>query len=149
MSTATAQLYETDFYAWLQDQASILRVGNFSGLDVVNLIEEIESMGKSHKRALESRLEILLMHLLKWQFQPRMKTPSWRTTIEVQRNDLGKLLRDNPSLKSRVPDAFEDAYRFAIRLATNETGLDKSTFPPQCPWTFEQATDPDFWPEPA
>jgi len=149
MNTATAQLYETDFYAWLQDQASVLRVGSFANLDVDNLIEEIDSMGKSHKRALESRLEILLMHLLKWQFQPKMRTPSWRSTIRVQRNQLGKLIRDNPSLKSRVPDVFDDAYTFAVDLAETETGLEKSTFPALCPWTFGQAMDSDFWPGPA
>jgi len=149
MSTATAQLYETDFYAWLQNQANVLRIGSFANLDVDNLIEEIDSMGKSHKRALESRLEILLMHLLKWQFQPKMRTPSWRATIHVQRNQLGKLIRDNPSLKSRVPDVYDDAYTFAVDLAGAETGLDESAFPAHCPWTFEQAMAPDFWPEPA
>jgi len=146
MNTAIAQLYETDFYAWLQDQASVLRIGSFANLDVDNLIEEIDSMGKSHKRALESRLEILLMHLLKWQFQPKMRTPSWRATIHVQRDRIGKLLRENPSLKSRVSHVFDEAYKFATGLAETETGLDQSTFPERCPWTFEQAMDKDFWP---
>jgi len=149
MSTAAAQLYETDFYAWLQDQANVLRIGSFANLDVENLIEEIDSMGRSHKRALESRLEILLAHLLKWKFQPGLAGSSWRATIEVQRNSLGKLLRDNPSLKNFVSSAFEDAYKFAIRLAATETGLPKSTFPERCPWTFEQVSNPDFWPESA
>jgi len=147
MSTATAQLYEVDFYGWLQNQASALRAGNLASLDVENLTEEIESMGRSHHRALESRLEILLMHLLKWQFQPKMRTPGWRATIEVQRNQLGKLLRDNPSLKSRIPSTFGESYRFAIRLAVTETGLLASTFPEYCPWSFDQVMDPDFWPE--
>jgi len=149
MNTAAAQLYETDFYHWLQHQADTLRIGNFANLDVENLIEEIDSMGKSHKRALESRLEILLMHLLKWQFQPKMITPSWRATIRVQRNQLGKLIRDNPSLKNHVPEVFDDAYTFAVGLAETETGLDESSFPSRCPWTFEQVINPDFWPEPA
>jgi len=85
MSTETARLYETDFYGWVQNQAGALRVGNFASLDLDNLIEEIEDMGKSRQRALESRLEILLMHLLKWQFQPEMKGPSWHFTIDEQR----------------------------------------------------------------
>jgi len=147
MNTATARLYETDFYGWLQHQADTLRSGNFAHLDVDNLIEEIDSMGKSHQRALESRLEILLMHLLKWQFQPRMRTPSWRATIHVQRDRIDKLLRENPSLKIRIPKAFDEAYRFAASLAETETGLDQSTFPEHCPWTFEQAIAADFWPE--
>jgi len=149
MSAAAAQLYETDFYGWIQNQADALRAGNFASLDLENLFEEIDGMGRNHKRALESRLEILLAHLLKWKFQPGLIGPSWRATIEVQRNSLGKLLRDNPSLKGRIPNTFEDAYTFAIRLAATETGLPRSMFPAQCPWTFEQATNPDFWPEPA
>jgi len=149
MNTATAQLYESDFYGWLQHQADTLRIGNFANLDVEHLIEEIDSMGRSHHRALESRLEILLMHLLKWRFQPKMRTPSWRATIHVQRERIDKLLRENPSLKSRVSKIFDDAYRFAAGLAETETGLDISTFPPQCPWTFEQVKDPGFWPEQA
>jgi len=147
MNTTLAQLYETDFYGWLQHQADTLRAGNFANLDLENLIEEIDSMGKSHKRALESRLEILLMHLLKWQFQPKMRTPSWRATIHVQRDRIDKLLRENPSLKSRIPSIFDEAYRFAIGLAETETGFDESAFPPRCPWPFEQVINPEFWPE--
>jgi len=149
MSTTTAQLYETDFYGWLQHQADMLRAGNFASLDRDNLIEEIDSMGKSHQRALESRLEILLMHLLKWQFQPKLAGPSWRATIRVQRDRIDKLLRENPSLKNRLPGAFAEAYRFASGMAETETGIDQSTFPVHCPWTFEQAMHPDFWPEAA
>jgi len=147
MSTTSARLYETDFYGWIQNQAGILKAGNFASLDLDNLIEEIEDMGKSRQRALESRLEMLLMHLLKWQFQPKRRGTSWELTIEEQRDRIAKLLRENPSLKSRVQEILGEAYRFAIRLAVQETGLSRSTFPAQCPWTFEQATDPDFWPE--
>jgi len=149
MNTTAAQLYETDFYGWIQNQADTLRAGNFANLDLGNLIEEIDDMGKSHKRALESRLEMLLMHLLKWQFQPVLKSASWRFTIEEQRVRIAEHLKDNPSLKSKVPACFERAYFHAKRLASRETGLPRSTFPEQCPWTFEQATHPDFWPEPA
>jgi len=147
MSTASARLYETDFYGWIQSQAGVLRSGNFASLDLENLIEEIESMGKSQHRALESRLEVLAMHLLKWQFQPERRGTSWELTIEDQRDRIAKLLKENPSLKSRVQEAFEEVYRFAVREAARETEIKKSTFPALCPWTFEQAMDPDFWPE--
>jgi len=147
MSTTSPRLYETDFYGWIQNQAGVLRAGNFASLDLDNLIEEIEDMGKNRQRALESRLEILLMHLLKWQFQPSRKSTSWELTIEEQRDRLAKLLRENPSLKSRVQDALGEAYNFAIKRASSETGLPRSTFPTRCPWTFEQIMDPDFWPE--
>jgi len=149
MNTATARLYETDFYGWIQNQAGVLRAGNFASLDLENLIEEIEDMGKNRQRALESRLEILLMHLLKWKFQHTRKSTSWELTIEDQRDRIAKLLRENPSLKSRVQESLEEAYRFSIKLASGETGLPRSTFPEHCPWTVEQVMAPDFWPDPA
>jgi len=147
MNTATARLYETDFYGWIQSQTDAMRAGNLASLDLNNLIEEIESMGKSQQRALESRLEILLMHLLKWQFQPALKGPSWRFTIEEQRARIARLLQKNPSLASHVQDALEEAYEFAVRLAVKDTGMEKTVFPAQCPWTFEQAMHPEFWPQ--
>jgi len=149
MGTTSARLYETDFYGWIQNQAGVLRAGSFASLDLDNLIEEIESMGKSHLRALESRIEVLLIHLLKLQFQPERKSPSWEHTINEQRDRLTDHLLENPSLKPKVPEAQTKAYRYAIKGASRETGLPVSTFPPQCPWTFEQIMDPDFWPEAA
>jgi len=147
MSTATAQLYETDFYGWIQNQADSLRARNLSNIDYDNLIEEIESMGKSQQRALESRLEVLLMHLLKWQFQPALRGASWMFTIKEQRRRLVDHLKKNPSLKSKIPEAQEIAYSYAVFGASRETGMDESSFPPECPWTFERAMSPDFWPD--
>jgi len=147
MNTATARLYETDFYGWIQHQAGVLRAGNFASLDLDNLIEEIESMGKSHKRALESRLEVLLVHLLKWRFQPRLRTPSWEYTINEQRDRLADHLAENPSLTPKIPEAQAKAYRYAVKGASQETGLERSTFPEQCPWAFDEIMAADFWPE--
>jgi len=149
MRTATAQLYETDFYGWLQHQAESMRTRNLANLDFDNLVEEIESMGKSQQRALESRLEVLLMHLVKWQYQPRRRTPSWQFTIKEQRRRIGKLLQKNPSLGSTLEEVLADAYENAVFIASEETGIDESTFPPRCPWTFEQVMDAQFWPETA
>jgi len=149
MSTATARLYETDFYGWIQHQADSMRTGNFASLDLDNLIEEIESMGKSLQRALESRLEVLLIHLIKWQFQPRLRGPSWQFTIKEQRRRIAKLLKKNPSLSSTLDEVLAEAYESAVPCASAETGLDESVFPQQCPWTFDQAMDADFWPESA
>jgi len=146
MSTASARLYETDFYGWIQHQAGVLKAGNFAALDMDNLIEEIESMGKSHQRALESRLEVLLMHLLKLQFQPERKTPSWERTVKEQRRRLADHLLENPSLKPKIPEAQAKAYSYAITGASAETGIEESLFPERCPWTFEQIMNPDFWP---
>jgi len=147
MSTATDQLYETDFYGWIQRQANTLRARDFAALDLDNLIEEIESMGKSEKRELENRLEILLMHLLKWRHQPTFRGKSWQLTIKEQRRRITSHLRENPSLKSFIPETYEETYGYAVLDAAKETGMDESVFPTQCPWTFEQVMRPDFWPE--
>jgi len=147
MNTAATQLYDTDFYAWAQQQADTLRSRNFASLDLDNLIEEIEDMGKRQKQELRSRLTVLFMHLLKWQYQPERRGASWRLTIEGQRDLIADHIDDNPSLKGTLPETCEKAYRHAITSAALETGLRKSTFPAQCPWTFDQAMDDDFWPE--
>jgi len=146
MNTTANQLYETDFYGWIQGQVAALRAGNFTAVDWENLIEEVESMGKSQQRSLSSRLEVLLMHLLKWQFQPLLQGPSWRFTIEEQRVRIAILLKENPSLKSKIATCAENAYPHAKRLAARETGLDASTFPAECPWTLDAVLDAQFWP---
>jgi len=148
MSSTADSLYETDFYAWLQQQARALRTRNFAHLDWDNLVEEIEDMGKSHHRALQSRLEVLLMHLLKWQFQPERQSRSWTFTIKEQRLRIGTLMRKNPSLQSQVPEALKEGYGYAVFAAAEETGLDNTTFPTECPWTFTQIMDEQFWPQP-
>ena len=139
-------LYERDFYAWANEQAALLRAGRLDQADIENIAEEIESMGRSEKRELISRLAVLLMHLLKWQFQTGMRSTSWRLTIEVQRRALVRHLADNPSLKSKLPDAISDAYQDARLEAARETGLALKTFPAACPWTFEDISSDQFWP---
>lgn len=138
-------LYKLDFYAWTQQQLALLRNQNLEQLDVVNLIEEIEEMGRREKRELESRLEVLLMHLLKWQYQPGLRSRSWQLTIKEQRLRLTKLLKENPSLKSILADYVISAYALATISAEKETGLD--TFPADCPYSADQALDEEFMPE--
>jgi len=144
MNTVTAALYETDFYGWIQQQAASLRAGKLAELDVANLIEEIESMGKREKRELESRLEVLLMHLLKWCYQPECRGSSWEASILEQRKRIDRHLKENPSLKSLVPQTYKGTYDYAVLEAVKETGMAKTAFPTLCPWTFEQTTDPNF-----
>jgi len=146
MNATANQLYDTDFYGWIQGQVAAMQTRDMAALDWEHLIEEVESMGKSQQRALGSRLEVLLMHLLKWQFQPLLQGPSWRFTIEEQRVRIAILLKENPSLKSKIALCAEDAYMHAKRLAARETGLDASTFPKDCPWTLEEVLDAQFWP---
>ena len=101
MTTAT---YETDFYLWTQQQADLLRQGALSALDIENLIEEIEDMGASNRRSLGSFLELVLMHLLKWQYQPQRRGTSWQTSISKGRNAIERTLEYSPSLKRQLPE---------------------------------------------
>jgi len=140
-------LYESDFYAWANQQAALLRAGRLAEAEIENIAEEIESMGRSEKRELVSRLTILLQHLLKWQFQPGRRSVSWRLSIENTRLQLEDHLKDNPSLKSQLDEVMRSAYRRALNDAVSETGFARTTFPADCPYTYEQAMHTDFWPE--
>nr|VFK60602.1 MAG: protein of unknown function DUF29 [Candidatus Kentron sp. UNK]VFK69883.1 MAG: protein of unknown function DUF29 [Candidatus Kentron sp. UNK] len=139
-------LYDTDFYAWTNRQTELLRAGNLAAIDIENIAEEIEDMGKNLKRELESRLKVLFVHLLKWQYQPDYRGNSWLYTIKEQRAELKDHLKDNPSLASKLPEAMERGYRYAINGAAKETGLSENTFPTSCPWSFEQVIGNDFLP---
>jgi hypothetical protein len=142
----SVRLYDEDFYAWANEQAALLRAGKLSEADIELIAEEIESMGKSEKRELVNRLNILLLHLLKWQFQPSRRGFSWRNSIRIQRREVAAHMADNPSLKALLRVAIEQAYGTAAIEAETETGLSGDAFPQKCPWTYEQMMDPDFWP---
>jgi hypothetical protein len=139
-------LYDTDFYAWANEQAALLRSGKLAAADIEHIAEEIESMGKTEKRELISRLTVLLVHLLKWQYQPVRRGSSWEVSIRVQRDAVNLHMDDNPSLKSKLAESIGHAYRAAALLASDETALPWSTFPAMCPWPFEQMMDLNFWP---
>ena len=104
-------------------------------------------MGKTEKRELASQLTLLLLHLLKWRFQPGRRSRGWEVSIKVQRNLLVDHLEDNPSLKPLIPAVTEKSYQIAVLEAVAETGFPESTFPESCPWSFDQVMDADFWPE--
>lgn len=139
-------LYDQDFYLWTQKQAALLKAGALSQLDIENLTEEIESMGKSQKKELLSRLVILLMHMLKWNHQSDKRGRSWLKTIATQRTEIEILLYDNPSLKHELPNIVPKAYRLAVKQASTETGLSIGCFPLNCQYTIEQimGDDPDL-----
>jgi hypothetical protein len=139
-----ANLYETDFYAWTVEQSKLLKEGDFKHLDIPNLVEEIESLGKQERRELESRLGILIGHLLKWDYQPDKRSKSWRATIREQRRAAQKLISQNPSLKPYLSEAIADAYESGLDLVIKETPLDYEDLPESCPYTSEQLFDPDF-----
>ncbi|MBO9480305.1 DUF29 domain-containing protein [Salinisphaera sp. G21_0] len=143
----TEPLYEADFYSWTQQQAELIRQGRLGELDLDNILEEIESMGRSEYRQLSHRLDILLMHLLKWVYQPEHRSSSWQGSIEEQRFRIRKLIKENPGLKPKINDAMDDAYPAARISAFKETGISKEHFPDSCPWTYEQIMNEQFWPD--
>jgi len=134
-----SDLYERDFYAWSNEQAALLRAGDLAAADIAHIAEEIESMGRSEKRELVSRLTVLLLHRLKWRFQPERRSRSWELSIDNARDALSEHLADNLSLKAKLPEAVAVAYRTARRETAIETGIALETFPAACPWSFAQA----------
>src|SRR5215475_7022850 len=126
-----ADIYEKDFYAWCLSTAQLVRTGQWDAIDPDALAEELESLGKSQTRELESRLEGLVMHLLKWEHQPlrRLEGSSWYHTIRGHRSELARLLRDNPSLKPQVEALLQEVYPEAREAALGE--MTASTPPKQ------------------
>jgi hypothetical protein len=147
MVNNTQEAYEKDFYAWTSYNAKLLREGRLSEIDVKNIAEEIESMGKSERRELMNRLAVLMAHLLKWQYQPGNRGNSWKYTIKEQRFRLSKLIEDSPSLKHELDKLIDEAYEDARYIALSETGLDEETFPTQCPFELKQCLNQSFFPE--
>lgn len=135
------QLYDQDTAAWAAANADLLRQRRFGELDVPHLIEELEDMGKSERRALESHLSVLLMHLLKWEHQPSMQSTSWQLSIENARQSIADSVEDSPSLKPKLQDEIfvAKAYSKARRNAAIETGLEIKIFPEQCPVSYLKA----------
>ncbi len=134
-------LYEQDFYLWTQTVVHQLKENNFNEIDIPNLIEEIESMGRSERRELKSRLIVLLMHLLKWQYQPEKRSESWRSTISEQRICIETLLEDSPSLQPLLAEVFADCYQKARLKASDETGIKLNFFPQESPFTLEETLE--------
>ena len=140
-------LYDTDFAAWAFEQAELLKSGKLNQLDLENLAEEIESMGRNDHRALGSHTTVLIHHLLKWQFQPERRGNSWRLTIGTQRTAINKLLKESPSLKADLnnPEWLQKAWKEGAHRAKKETDLHYDF--PVCPvWTVDEILDDDFYP---
>jgi hypothetical protein len=142
----SATLYDLDFYQWTQSQSDLLRVEGWEQLDWQHIAEEIESLGKKDKRQVQSRLAVLITHLLKWEYQPEKRSPSWRKTLKEQRFRLMLILNDSPSLKVGLPEFIAVVYPYAVENAADETGLDCRLFPVVCSYRIEQVLDPVFLP---
>lgn len=138
--------YDDDFALWSAEQAARLRAGKFDRLDLGNVAEEIESLGRSDKTEIQSRLTVILTDLLKWELQPGARSPSWASSIITNRDKIALLIEDSPSLRSYPPQVFERAYRNAPRLAETETELPMIAFPRTCPYDVDDVLNQDFWP---
>lgn len=140
--------YDSDFYQWAVNSADALRQRRFDDLDIEHIAEELESMGASERRELLNRLEVLLVHLLKWQYQPERRGKSWRLTIIHQRTAIGRLLEQSPSLRRLLDTAAMDGvYGKAVQSAVIETDIERHIFPVACPYTLAQIFDDDYLPD--
>lgn len=138
--------FERDFAAWAFEQAAALKRGQFESLDVENLCEEIEDLARRDKDEIESRLAVLLKHLLKMRYQPDMRSPSWDSTILEQRARIARRIARSPSLCGYPAKVLDDEYALARREASIETGLPMERFPRECPFGIEEILDLDFMP---
>ena len=132
------KLYEADFYQWTQETTDRLRRGEFTQVDVPALVEEVEDLGKREKSALQSRLEVLISHLLKWDCQPAKRSKSWQATIELQRSKIERLLSASPSLRPFLSETLSTIYSEAVLRAIKDTGLDRHVFAGTCPYSVQQ-----------
>jgi hypothetical protein len=137
------ELYEQDETAWLDSMSELVRLNRLDALDYANLAAYLSDMAARDRREVRSRLVMLLMHLLKWEHQPEQRSPSWRTTVLTQRQDLADLA-GRGVLRSHAKKIFADAYRDAVELAASETGLASDAFPAECPYTLEQLFEIDL-----
>jgi hypothetical protein len=145
---AQAKLYDADFVRWTEEQAATLRARRFAGLDLENLAEEIESLGKRDRRRLRSRLTVLLMHLLKWAYQPEQRSGSGDSTIRTQRSEVRQLLEDSPTLRREIPAIIAERYELARRNAAAETDLPSAQFPTGCPFAVAEILAEEWLPGP-
>ncbi len=142
-------VYEQDFCLWICHNVELLKNGLLSQIDVKNITEELEDMGRSQHRELMSRLEVLFAHLLKWQHQPGHRSNSWKGTMVEQRHRIRRLLKASPSLKHQIEKRKTEAYSDAVEYAAAETGIPESDFPQSCPYSLDDALDKDFYPDEA
>ncbi|MGN6489320.1 MAG: DUF29 domain-containing protein [Devosia sp.] len=138
--------YDEDLALWSAEQAALIRTGSFDRVDLENAAEEIESLGISIRHEIGSRLEVLLIHLLKWERQPEHRSRSWSSTIRGQREAILDLLEESPSLRPYPATQIAKRYSRAREKAAEETTVLLKNFPESCPYTIEQILDPDFLP---
>ncbi|NJL40994.1 MAG: DUF29 domain-containing protein [Leptolyngbyaceae cyanobacterium RM2_2_4] len=145
--TNSKSLYQTDFVRWVETTVEQLRSQNYAAVDWENLIEEIEDMSRRERKSLKSNLIVILLHLLKWQYQPEAQSGSWRGSIREHRRRVNDDLKDSPSLIPYLQEVFAECYAYAREQAADEIGLPLETFPVECPYPAEQALNSEFLPK--
>lgn len=138
--------YEEDLVAWMESQIELLRARKFEQLDLENLLEELEGMVRHERRGLQSRVELVMLHLLKHQFQPSRRSRSWLLTLEEQRSQISDRIEDSPSLRRALESYMVSRYPRVAKRASLQTGMPLSNFPATCPYTVEQVLDEDLLP---
>ena len=146
LTTNANNFYSRDYYLWLSHTARLISEGKFSEVDVANLVEEIEDMGRSEQRAVESNLVIVLLHLLKYKYQPEKRTNSWKASIREHRQRLKRASRLSPSLIRYFDEVFPECYQDSCSLAADETGLPLDIFPIDSPFKPSEVLNPDYLP---
>ncbi len=139
-------LYNTDFVRWVETTVEQLRAQDYANVDWDNLIEEIADMSKRERKSLKNNLVVVLLHLLKWHYQPQQRSGSWRGSIREHRRRIADDLKDSPSLNSYFQAVLAECYASARAQAADETELPLETFPFDCPYTPSQVLDPEFLP---
>ncbi len=147
LTLPVTKLYGEDFVAWASDTARLLREGRFDQIDIESLAEEIQAMADRDRRELRSRLRVLSFHLLKWRWQPKRRSRSWKSTIQEQRAAIEDLVQSSPSLRGSLRESVLRTYPKAVVRASIETGLPAASFPRECPWAVAEILGPDFLPE--
>lgn len=142
-----SESYTKDFSEWISQTAQLLREHRWHEIDVPSLIEEVEDLGKSERRGIASQLTRLLLHLLKWQYQPQRRSDSWLDSITDARTQIELTIEDSPSLKSYPAEQLETSYQRARRQAAQQTKIEIAVFPEQCPYSLEQILADDWLPE--
>lgn len=144
LKVSQPNLYETDYYLWIQETLEKLKHENYSQVDWENLLDEIEDVARSERRSLSSDLVIILLHLLKWQHQPECRTGSWQASIIEHRRRIEEALEDSPSLKRYCAEILSKCYRNAMKQASAETGLVIETFPSECLYSIDEVLEADL-----
>jgi Domain of unknown function DUF29 len=146
-TTSHHDLYQQDFYLWLEQTVVYLQTGELGKIDIENLIEEVEGMSSSQRQALRSNLEVVLMHLLKYKYQPEKRSNSWLLTLIEHRSRLHDALEESPSLTRYLETVIDKCYLKAKKIASLETGIVINIFPTELPFILEQILDEDYLPE--